>query len=54
MDGVYECGAQAAPPTMMARLHSYLGMHMGREWGKKKKGSSFLLFCSPMLTGARS
>ena len=29
----------------------YLGARMGREWGKRKRKFSCLLFCCPMLVG---
>ena len=48
------CGAQAALPAMRSRVHGYLGAHMGREWGKRKRGFSCLLFSCPMLAGDRS
>ena len=31
------CGAQAALPTMRFWVHDYLGTHMGRDWGKRRR-----------------
>ena len=42
------CRAQAALPAMRSWLNGYLGVHMGREWGKRRKFSC-LLFCCLML-----
>ena len=39
------CGAQVALPTMRSWLRGYLGAHMGREWGKRRRKFSHLLFC---------
>ena len=48
------CGAQAALPAMRSRVHGYLGAHMGRAWGKRRRGFSRLLFSCPELAGDRS
>ena len=30
------CGAKAAPPNIRSRLHGYLVVHLGRDWGTRR------------------
>ena len=47
-------GAQAALLAMRSWVHGYLDAHMGREWRKKRRGFSCMLFSRPMVAGDRS